>query len=64
MLDEGFQEERHAGHNRRLVVAGQRCVQLLLASAQPPNLHRRARPAEHLLHHLRSERKEISEARA
>lgn len=39
VFEEGVKEEGDAWHHRRLMVASQRSVQLLLARAQPTDLH-------------------------
>jgi hypothetical protein len=54
VLHKVVQEYRDAGHDRGLVVAEQLRVELLLARTQAPDLHGVARPAEHLLHYLQT----------
>lgn len=39
VLDEGLQEQGHARDHGRLVIAGQSCIELFFACAEPPHLH-------------------------
>ena len=53
VLLQRVQQAHHAGRHHGLAVAQQRGQDLLLSLRQPPHGHGVARPAEHLLDHLR-----------